>query len=52
MYTVMVAAMGREVVAVDAMMDNLAFIRKSLEESKTENKVTLLHNAIRYPPYL
>jgi len=46
MYTVMVAAMGREVVAVDAMMDNLAFVSKSLEESKAENKVTLLHNAI------
>ena len=29
MYTLMVAAMGREVVAVDAMADNLAYVRST-----------------------
>ena len=43
----MVAAMGREVVAVDAMADNLAYVRRSLEIMNTEHLVTLLHNAIR-----
>ena len=43
----MVAAMGREVVAVDAMEDNLAYIRTSAKLSKHEHLVTLVHNAIR-----
>ena len=47
MYTIMVAAMGREVVAVDAMADNLAYIRRSLELANKVNVVTLVHNAIR-----
>ena len=47
MYTLMVAAMGREVVAVDAMADNLAYIRTSLQLANTENLVTLVHHAIR-----
>ena len=47
MYTIMVAAMGREVVAVDAMSDNLAYIRRSLELANKEHLVTLAHNAIR-----
>ena len=47
MYTIMVAAMDREVVAVDAMADNLSYIRKSLELGGKENLVTLVHNAIR-----
>ena len=47
MYTIMVAAMGREVVAVDAMADNLAYVRRSLEIQNREHLVTLLHNAIR-----
>ena len=42
----MVAAMCREVVAVDAMADNLAYIRTSLELGKNEDLVTLAHNAI------
>jgi len=46
MYTIMVAAMGREVVAVDAMSDNLAYIRRSLELANKEHLVTLAHNAI------
>ena len=47
MYTIMVAAMGREVVSVDAMADNLAYVRTSLEVGKNED-VTLAHNAIRW----
>ena len=42
----MVAAMGREVVAVDAMADNLAYIRASLEVGNNTDKVVLGHQAI------
>jgi len=38
--------MDREVVAVDAMADNLAYIRKSLALANKEDLVTLAHNAI------
>ena len=48
MYTIMVAAMGREVVAVDAMADNLAYIRRSLELANKTDNVVLVHNSIRY----
>ena len=48
MYTIMVASMGREVVAVDAMADNLAYIRKSLKLGEKEDRVVLVHNPIRY----
>ena len=47
MYTLMVAAMGRKVIAVDAMADNLAYIRRSSELANNEHLVTLVHNAIR-----
>ena len=47
MYSIIVAAMGREVLAVDAMADNLADVRRSLEIENREHLVTLLHNAIR-----
>ena len=47
MYSILVAAMGREVVAVDAMEDNLAYIRASLEIGNNTEKVVLVHNAIR-----
>ena len=46
MFTIMVAAMGKEVVAVDAMADNLACVRTSLKLGKNEDLVTLAHNAI------
>ena len=52
MYTLMVAAMDREVVAVDAMADNLAYIRHSLHLANKEHLVTLVHNAIRYPVHI
>ena len=48
MYTIMVASMGREVVAVDAMADNLAYISTSLKLGNNEDRVVLVHNPIRY----
>ena len=51
MYTVMVAAMGREVVAVDAMADNLAYLSKSLKLGDHADQVVLVHNPIRYWEY-
>ena len=47
MYTIMVAAMDRNVVAVDAMADNLAYISKSLNIINKTEKVALVHNPIR-----
>ena len=44
----MVAAMDRNVVAVDAMADNLAYISKSLNIINKADKVILVHNPIRY----
>ena len=46
MFTVVVAAMGREVLAVDADPQNLAFIRKSLDLQKTRARVRLFSNAV------
>ena len=46
-YTVPVAAMGRSVVAVDMMLDNLGYIRSSLDTMDTASKVELVHNAVR-----
>jgi len=45
-YTVPVAAMGRSVVAVDMMLDNLAYIRTSLESMDRPGHVELVHNAV------
>ena len=42
-----VAAMGRSVVAVDMMLDNLAYIRTSLDTMDTASRVELVHNAVR-----
>ena len=46
MFTVVVAAMGREVLAVDADPQNLALIRKSLDLQKTRARVRLFSNAV------
>lgn len=46
MYTLLVAAMEREVVAVDADPENLAYIRKSLDLQNTVSKVRMFSNAI------
>ena len=48
MYSVMVAASGRKVIAVDAMKDNLAFLHQSLKLGKTSENVLLVHNSIRF----
>ena len=46
-YTVPVAAMGRSVVAVDMMLDNLGYIRTSLDIMDRPGNVELVHNAVR-----
>ena len=48
MYTIMVASMGRNVIAVDAMADNLAYIRASLELGQNAARAVLVHSPIRY----
>lgn len=45
-YTLAVAHHGRKVVAVDALIDNLELIHKSLTLGKLHGKVTLIWNAI------
>jgi len=45
-YTVPVAAMGRSVVAVDMMLDNLGYIRSSLDTMDRPGHVELVHNAV------
>jgi hypothetical protein len=47
MYTVVVAAMQRRVVAVDADPHNLAYIRSSLLLGNNTGNVRLLYNAVR-----
>ena len=47
-YTVLVAAARRKVVAVDAVMENLAYINHSLNISATSQYVRLLWNPVRY----
>ena len=47
MYTVTVANLGRKVVAVDAGLQNLAYIDKSLQLNGNRENVTLVNNAIR-----
>ena len=46
MYSVLVAALDRDVVAVDADRENLAYIRRSLELQNTVGRVRLLWNAV------
>ena len=47
MYTVMVAAMGRKVIAVDPLMNNLALIHNSLKKVNNTKMVSLVNNPIR-----
>ena len=47
MYSVVVAAMKRQVVAVDADPDNLAFIRTSLDLGGNTDHVRLIYNSVR-----
>ena len=46
MYTVMVAAMGRRVVAVDPMIGNLALINSSLKLAGRSQLVSFINNPI------
>ena len=47
MYTLVIAALKRSVIAVDADSINLAYIRQSLEILKTRDNVELIYNSIR-----
>ena len=47
MYAVVVAAMNRQVVAVDADPYNLAYIRRSLELENNTQNVRILYNSVR-----
>ena len=48
MYAVVIAAMGRKVVAVDADPENLAYIRKSLDLAQNSQYVDIIYNSVRY----
>ena len=48
MFTVVIAAMKRKVIAVDADPKNLAYIRQSLEIARTTEYVELIYNSIRW----
>ena len=47
-FTVVIAAMKRKVIAVDADSRLLAFLRKSLELGNTRDYVELINNIIRW----
>ena len=47
MYSIVAAAMGRDVVALDAMADNLAYVSTSVKLNNMSDRVILVHNAIR-----
>ena len=47
MYTIMMTTMDRRVIAVDTMVDNLAYIRRSLKLDNKDSLVTLAHNTVR-----
>ena len=48
MYAVVIAAMKRRVVAVDADPKNLAYIRKSLELEGNTGNVRIIYNSVRW----
>ena len=47
MFSVTVASMGRKVVAVDASIQNLAYIHKLVSLNGNEENVKLINNAVR-----
>ena len=47
MFSVTVANLGRKVVAVDASLQNLAYIDQSLHLNSNRENVTLINNAVR-----
>jgi len=46
MFTTVAAAMGHKVTAVDAGLDNLSYIKRSLQLSGTSKNVKFIHNAV------
>ena len=48
MFTIAAALMGRSVVAVDANLYNLAYLRRSLELNSNLDQVKIVHNAMRW----
>ena len=48
MFTIAAAKMGRSVVAVDANLYNLAYLRRSLEMNLNLDQVKIVHNAMRW----
>ena len=50
MYSVVVAAMDRKVVAVDADPYNLAYIRRSLDLEGNTHNVRIVYNSVRSAP--
>ena len=47
MYSVMVAAMGRQIIACDPMAKNLALIHQSLKLTDRLHLATLINNPLR-----
>ena len=47
MFSVSVARLGRKVVAVDASLQNLAYIHKSVHLNSDQDNVKLVNNAVR-----
>ena len=48
MYTLVIAALKRNVIAVDAAPFHLAYIKQSSEISKTRKYIELIYNSIRW----
>ena len=46
-YSAVMAAAGRKVVAVDAMLMNLGYLHASLSLANTTSNAQLLHNSVR-----
>ena len=46
MFTLMAAGLGRRVLAVDAVAENLAYVHASLEKDGRTELVTLVHNSV------
>ena len=50
MFSVAVARLGGEVVALDASLYNLAYVRRSVELNSNLDNVKLVYNSIRWVP--
>ena len=47
MMSTVVAAMGRQVVSLDPLVEHLTYLRRSLELLGNQNNARLLNNAVR-----